>query len=153
MFAAFNRYFELEGRSTRREFWSFVLLQFIVYLVLIIALVMTVRGLSFSNEQEMMSAVMADNVGFMIFVALVFWFIATFVPNVTVSVRRLHDRNISGWWYLAYLVASMVPYLGGIAGLVFLVVMLLPGNADDNRFGQNPRGSGWGGSAYAASAY
>mgnify|MGYP000447365482 CR=1 FL=1 len=49
------------------------------------------------------------------------------VSNLTVSVRRLHDRGLSGLWLLVGLTA--------IGSLGLLVVFLLPGDAASNRFG------------------
>ena len=53
------------------------------------------------------------------------------VPNIAVSVRRLHDTDRSGWWMLIVL----VPLIGGITLLVFFV---LEGTRGDNRFGSDP---------------
>ncbi len=53
--------------------------------------------------------------------------LALIVPLIAVTVRRLHDTDRSGWWYLLML----VPFVG----LVVLVFMLLPGTPGHNRFG------------------
>ena len=42
--------------------------------------------------------------------------------------RRLHDTDRSGWWYLI----TLVPFVGGI---VLLVFTLLKGTPGPNRFG------------------
>lgn len=28
--------------------------------------------------------------------------LAAFVPSIAITVRRLHDRDMSGWWYLGF---------------------------------------------------
>ena len=61
---------------------------------------------------------------------LVFVF-GTLLPVLAVAVRRLHDTNRSGWWFFIVL----VPFLGGIAMFVFLV---LEGTSGDNDYGPNP---------------
>ena len=43
--------------------------------------------------------------------------LATLLPGIAVGVRRLHDTDRSGWWLLI----SLVPLLGAIVLLVFLV--------------------------------
>jgi len=61
-------------------------------------------------------------------------------------VRRLHDRNLSGWWILGFfvilVVVSMIPILGIILYLVMMiggiVILALPGDVGANRFGANP---------------
>jgi uncharacterized membrane protein YhaH (DUF805 family) len=56
----------------------------------------------------------------------------TFIPFAGVSVRRLHDTNRSGWWYLLVL----IPLIGFIPVLIFMAEDSQPG---DNRFGPNPK--------------
>ena len=153
MFAAFNRYFELEGRSTRREFWGFMALNFVVCIVLLIGLVFAIGGQEYDEDASLFAAILGNGTGLFIFILMLFWVLITFVPNVTVTVRRLHDQGRSGFWYLGYLVLSWVPLLNIVASLGFLVLMLLPGTRGDNAFGSDPRDSGWGGAAYATSAF
>ena len=42
------------------------------------------------------------------------WWLFVLVPMLAVSVRRLHDANMSGWWALA-------PCIGSVAGLCIQV--------------------------------
>jgi uncharacterized membrane protein YhaH (DUF805 family) len=64
--------------------------------------------------------------------------VAMILPSIAVTVRRLHDTDRSGWWYL-------LVFLPVIGGLVILVFMLLDGTPGSNRFGPNPKdGSGAG---------
>ncbi len=58
--------------------------------------------------------------------------LAFFLPSLAVSVRRLHDTDRSGWWILI----GLIPIVGGIVLLVFMVQDSTPG---DNQFGQNPK--------------
>ena len=51
------------------------------------------------------------------------------VPNVAVTIRRLHDIDKSGW----YLLAGVIPVLGWIY-LIYLY--LQPGTPGANRFGE-----------------
>lgn len=53
--------------------------------------------------------------------------LAVIVPMFAVTVRRLHDTDRSGGWYLLML----VPFLG----LVVLVFLLLPRTPGSTRFG------------------
>ena len=54
--------------------------------------------------------------------------LATIVPGIAVGVRRLHDINLSGWWYLLML----VPVVGVVLALVLL---FKGGNEGDNEGG------------------
>ena len=44
--------------------------------------------------------------------------LATIVPSLALSVRRLHDSNKSGW----LLLLGLIPFVGGIILLVFMVL-------------------------------
>ncbi|WP_412989908.1 DUF805 domain-containing protein [Pediococcus siamensis] len=50
------------------------------------------------------------------------------IANLSVSVRRLHDTNRSGWWVLI----QLIPLIGGIW---FFILMLLPSRP--SRWGEN----------------
>jgi uncharacterized membrane protein YhaH (DUF805 family) len=59
----------------------------------------------------------------------------TFVPLIAVSVRRLHDTNRSGWWFLMFL----IPLLNLILFFFFMAEDSQPG---ENRYGPNPKNIG-----------
>ncbi len=59
------------------------------------------------------------------------WSVAILVPNLAISVRRLHDIGKSGWWYLI----SLIPLVGGIILLVFCC----QDSGPDNQWGPNPK--------------
>jgi uncharacterized membrane protein YhaH (DUF805 family) len=65
--------------------------------------------------------------------------LASFIPSIAVVVRRLHDRNMSGWWYLGVILASFIPVVGGLAGIAMFVLFCLPGTPGPNRFGPDPK--------------
>lgn len=56
-------------------------------------------------------------------------------PSIAVSVKRFHDRDMSGWWVLM----ALVPLIGTI--FLFVVVGCLRGTVGSNRFGPDPLGS------------
>ena len=73
-------------------------------------------------------------------ILLAVWWLAILIPGVAVGVRRLHDRNLTGWWYLGFVVLSFVPVVSFISWIAFLVIMALPGTPGPNRFGPSPKG-------------
>ncbi len=80
-FAAFKKYAVLSGRAARREFWYFLL----CYLVVSICFaVVDWMGGGFRDEgyPELFSEL---------------YVLVTVVPFLAVSVRRLHDSELSGW--------------------------------------------------------
>src|SRR4051794_8393565 len=58
--------------------------------------------------------------------------LAVLLPSIAVTVRRLHDTGRSGWWILI----SLIPIIGGIVLLVFMVLDSEPGV---NQYGPNPK--------------
>ena len=100
---AFTKYAEFSGRSTRNEYWWFVLCNILVtialYSIVIFAAIIDFAPLAFIA-------------GLMIFV----YMFAAIIPSVAVLVRRLHDVGKSGWFYFI----TLIPLVGGIVLLVFL---------------------------------
>ncbi len=91
-----RNYVNFSGRARRKEYWYFVLMQMIL---IIIAMVID-------------SIIFDSGIGFFYLIAA----FGLFLPGVAVTVRRLHDTNHSGWWFLI----SLVPLIG-LALIVFLV--------------------------------
>ena len=61
------------------------------------------------------------------------------IPSIAVSVRRLHDREMTGWWYLGFIILSAIPLIGLLASIAFIVVMALPGTPGPNKYGPSPK--------------
>ena len=56
--------------------------------------------------------------------------LATLIPSIAVSVRRLHDTNRSGWWNLIALT---------FVGIIPLLIWLCQaGDKNDNQYGGDP---------------
>ena len=144
-----KRYADFEGRSRRMEYWSFALLNTVVITVLMAPLLfamvsaMAVADPNMPGGDEAIAEAMMANFGIGTTIAsLLFslYILAVFIPSIAVVVRRLHDRDMSGWWYPGFLVASFIPFIGFLASIAFLVLMFLPGTPGPNRFGPDPKG-------------
>ncbi|WP_404482322.1 DUF805 domain-containing protein [Novosphingobium sp. BL-52-GroH] len=138
MLLPFRRYAEFSGRSRRMEFWSFSLLNLIVVMVLMGA----AFGSGFSYRALVMGNEAASGIGavtMILFGLLGLYGLAVLVPTIAVTVRRFHDRDMSGWWYLGFIVLGLIPLVGWIASIAQLVIMFLPGTPGHNRFGADPK--------------
>lgn len=142
MIMPLKRYADFKGRSRRKEFWSFFLLNMIVIIVIYAIMIATGGGAAMmqsamDNPGNPMAVYgsLFSGVGLL----LVLWGLATIVPNIAVAVRRLHDRDMSGWWYLGIFIANFIPIINFVSGIAFLVLMLLPGTPGPNRFGPDPK--------------
>ena len=101
-----KNYVNFSGRATRKQYWLFVLFNLIVFVVLAILL-------SFLGNTGNVLYSLCN--------------LAVLLPSLAIAVRRLHDINFSGWWFLL----ALLPFLGG---LILLVLMLLPSTPGANRF-------------------
>jgi uncharacterized membrane protein YhaH (DUF805 family) len=136
MLMPLRRYAEFDGRSRRMEYWMFALFTLIVYLVL--GALMMAGGF----DLDAISQGVEPEFGMLFWLGaglLGLFALAILVPSIAVGVRRLHDRDMSGWWYLGFIVLGMIPYIGFIATLAFLVIMFLPGTNGPNRYGDDPK--------------
>lgn len=147
MILPLKRYAEFSGRSRRMEYWMFALLNFIV----VCAFMFLTGGFAalsdpyqLADPRGVSDPIGAANALFFggMGIILLIYALAILIPSIAVTIRRLHDRNMSGWWYLGAIVGSMVPVVGFLVSLAFLVLMALPGTPGPNRFGPDPKGEG-----------
>lgn len=128
-----KKYCCLKGRASRSEFWWFCLFTFILNVIVVLL------------------GSLLPALGSIVSVVQALWLL---LPTVGVTTRRLHDRNLSGWWQLLPLAAVLPAIAGavfeadvllvvagsaaGLASLVLLVIYVLKGTAGPNRFGPDP---------------
>ena len=136
MLMPFRRYAEFSGRSRRMEYWMFLLFNVIVGCLLGAVVSVAGAGLSLQDAAAGNYAAMFGGLGLIFLV----WWAAIIIPSIAVGVRRLHDRDMSGWWYLGFIVLSVIPLVGFIAAIAMIVIMALPGTPGPNRFGPDPLG-------------
>ena len=132
---------DFRGRSVRTEFLAFLILMMAIHGVAMVFAELTAAGLFFRYDQYLEAAL---------------WVFA-----IPIFARRLHDQNRSGWlalilpaWLGVWLFGQILsdprhlpiarlglPYTLANIILVsaFWVLVVLPGTAGENRFGQDPR--------------
>ena len=104
-FEALKKYAVFNGRASRKEYWHFILLNLVL---IVLATIADLTG----------------TLGAIVTLTLL-------LPSLAVSVRRLHDIDKSGWWYLVIL----VPLVGIIIVLFWFCTR---GTQGANRFGTDP---------------
>lgn len=103
----FRNYASFDGRARRKEYWMFTLIHIIVLYVLL-ALGIFVSG---------------------IFLILYFVYaLASFLPTLGVTIRRMHDTGKSGWYML-------IP-------IYSLILACTEGDTGTNEYGADPKGFG-----------
>jgi uncharacterized membrane protein YhaH (DUF805 family) len=120
-----QKYATFSGRATRSEFWFFRLFIFLVLAGFAALFVV----LSKTGQMELdASGIITIVAG----LALLLFILATVIPAIAVSVRRVHDTNASG----AFVLTWYIPYVGGLIGTVWAC---LPGTAGENDYGPDPK--------------
>lgn len=136
MILPLKRYADFRGRSRRKEYWMFVL-GYILVIVAIFA-ISDVAGI-FSTSSENLDRGSLNGPPLIAFTALVLFILAIIIPSLAVQVRRLHDRDMSGWWLLLLYTLTLLPIVGFLAFIAILVLAILPGTRGPNRFGPDPK--------------
>ncbi|MCQ2404080.1 MAG: DUF805 domain-containing protein [Lentisphaeria bacterium] len=103
-----KQYVAFEGRTGRKEFWMFVLCNFIVCAVL---------------------SIIANliHLGFLVYL----YDLAVLLPCLGLGARRLHDIGKSGWLQLI----ALIPLVGAI---ILIVLCAKEGIKGDNQYGAEP---------------
>ncbi len=141
MFLPFRRYADFAGRSRRKEYWQFTLLNLAVYA----GCVATMRAGGFEYDPLNAPAIvpaLPPAYGPLVQIgagALALWLLVAFVPILAVTIRRLHDRGISAWFTLLFAALSLIPVVGVLASAVMLIVLCRPGTPATNQYGPDPR--------------
>ena len=113
----YKEYANFEGRARRREYWGFMLFWNIIYLAF--------YGLTLALEDN--ALLMTGGMITCFLLAIV-----NIVPQIAVSVRRLHDIGKSGW----YLLVNFIPLIGSIW---LLVMFCTDSEPSENKYGENPK--------------
>jgi uncharacterized membrane protein YhaH (DUF805 family) len=143
--------FGFQGRITRLRYWlgycTWIVIGVLVYFALKVLIVATDLGAA---------TVMFWGMGLLVLVPFI-------VSSIAINLRRLHDRDKSGWWLLVfYLVpvalavfaqaavgsspvssVTKVAEYGTLALQFWMIVELgfLPGTRGGNQYGEDPRAS------------
>ncbi len=105
-----KKYAVFSGRARRKEYWYFALFSFIITLVL----------------------VLIDNLVGTYSVLSGLYSLAVLLPEIGVSIRRLHDTGHSGWWLLI----GLIPLIGRI---ILLIYMVSDSQVGTNQYGPSPK--------------
>ena len=114
----FGKYAVFSGRAARSEFWYWVLFIVLVSIALSIVdgmLIAPMTGHEAFDPEAGQPLQLLFN-------------LATLLPTLAVSVRRLHDTDRTGWWILL----GLIPIIGN---LILLWWYIQAGTGGDNEYG------------------
>jgi len=110
---AFRNIFVYRGRASRSAYWWFVLFCLIAFFILV-------------EIPQLLSNSLNAGAGILSTIGLL-GMVVVLLAQISLFVRRLHDTDRSGWWYLL----GFVPF----GGIVLLVFSLSEGTPGPNRYG------------------
>ena len=140
----FKNYFNFTGRSSRSEYWWF-LLAYLIITVVIAILEALIIGIDYAG-----SGVVSN-----------LFNLVTLIGWLSLTARRLQDRGHTGWWQFAYLIpiipliyfgilflftenpahaisAGLAVLLGIVILITLIIILCLPPKEDENKWGRNP---------------
>ena len=130
-----KKYFQFSGRAGRREYISFRIIIFVIKISLSIVILL----LEYNKAQYQIKV---------IFVVLTIIFkIFYIIPYISLSMRRLHDMNLSGSWHIifvTFLIILGIFYGKEIPILIHfftyqIALMSIKGTNGPNKYGEQPR--------------
>ena len=150
--------FTYTGRANRAKYWLTVAIYLAITLLLIaIGLIMfgnSLLAIGDEESEDMIVGLLSRGIGFTLIVLVVY--IPMVVSGFMVGIKRLHDRDKSGWWLLVFyvlpgvlntigesLAAGWIFALAGFAISIWALVELgfLRGTPGPNRYGPDPLAS------------
>ena len=116
-----KKYAVFSGRARRAEYWYFSLFC-ILFSVGVSVIEMVAFGVDAIDPDQVgpLSAIFA---------------LAVTIPSLAVSVRRLHDIDKSGWWFLLHFVVL-------VGTIILLIWACKSGTIGPNGFGEDPKEDG-----------
>jgi len=114
--------FSFDGRVSRSKFWLVFLLSIFVSFVVVLFSILALPVLIIMGT---FSPTIASIVSWLLYLLMIpMWWI-----SIATTVKRFHDRNKSGWWYLI----ALVPFIGFF--WILIECGFLKGTAGANNFG------------------
>ncbi len=114
-----GRILDYKGRACRSEFWWFSLFSTLVNF----AFIPFIAIFAFIPYIGMILCILS-------IIALIVFDAVLFVASIFLAIRRLHDKNLTGWLYLI----QFIPF----GPFVLLVLYILEGTKGPNKYGEDP---------------
>ena len=112
-----QRYFDFSARSSRAEYWWWVM-----FVVLADSLLGVEDALTGTYDAQTQNGLFSGLFGLFVL-----------IPSFSLGARRLHDINRSGWWQLMWVGAFLV-----IPAIILIWWATRPSNEGINSYGSHP---------------
>ena len=129
-----KRYANFSGRSRRSEYWWATtvntVIMIMIYVMVLVGYSQNSSGYYGSYSSSSNSALSTLGI-----ILLIIFSLATIIPTLAVSVRRLHDTGRSGW----YLLLGLIPIVNYVGGIVLFVFYCQDSQLGVNKWGVSPK--------------
>lgn len=132
----FSRYFQIEGRASRREMWYWLFFSLFITLGLPLLLGGALLSLIFISIffgnialLGFMLSLLGTIMYYVTYAIIVIYGVYALIPSITLSIRRFHDINMSGWFVLLH----FVPLIEQI--ILFVLNYCIKGTQGENDYG------------------
>ncbi|MEL7057687.1 MAG: DUF805 domain-containing protein [Pseudomonadota bacterium] len=130
----FMRCFDVQGRSRRSEYLWMTIISVLFSVLVVYALILTEGGLHEIDEDNISGG------GMMILQIVTLISLITIIPWTTLSIRRFHDMNHTGWLVALFMGLWVIPPIGALGSMIqFFWMALGSGTAGHNPYGLDPR--------------
>ena len=137
----FANCFDFDSRATRSELWYFYL--FAEILTLISLTLDNLFGFSVRSFELYIDNQTIDlNIGPLLIVS----FFLTLIPLTALRIRRLHDTNRSGFWYLAFIIIYLISFFNERLSLIvflgyinLIIFWCLKSDNGENKYGSKSK--------------
>jgi uncharacterized membrane protein YhaH (DUF805 family) len=126
MFKPFLRFLDFSGRSRRREYWLFILLYTVAVCVATVLDIQLGLGGEYTSYSDFGDGYASAGFNVSLGPVAIGTVIVFLIPLLSVTVRRMHDVDKSGWFML-------IPIYN-------FILTCIDGTRGPNRFGPDPKG-------------
>lgn len=123
-----SKYIDFSGRARRSEFWWFYL-----FLIIVSAIA---GGIDYALGFQVVETDSASGVVYSPGWVQSVTSLLLFLPWISVTVRRLHDRDATGWWWWLNVLCCIGPLI------LLFAFYIQPGTQGPNKYGPDPKGVG-----------
>jgi len=117
-FSELKKTFVYKGRTSRKSFWLFAVIHTIL-LLSVLGLIFLSDALAKGDTKSIYSTI--ETISSILLIPLYLF------PTLSITTRRFHDLNMSGWHQLY----SFLPYIGG---LILFIYMCYKSVDENNRY-------------------
>jgi uncharacterized membrane protein YhaH (DUF805 family) len=111
-----KKYGDFSGRARRREYWIFSLVH-----SGFLALLSVIAGYNNTNNDLVFACILLGGI----------YFLASFLPGLAVTARRLHDTGHGDWFLLLYFIP--------LGSLLIFGFLLQDSDSGANEYGDSPK--------------